>query len=186
MIDTSSYVFIADTTAREHLLKALRPDTDTGSLVRLALSLGASIAGGAAISLFDVCQNGKDEREMGSVFWKDIDLWFSDEKTLTAFMVTARLNRGIRTQLSYGGHALDIHCGDGPPLQAITFRTGNPIEIISKFDFVNCAVHGRRILAPQRYARCESYENSDNARRKQRIFPRSGQEVRKQGLLSNG
>jgi hypothetical protein len=139
-----NFLYREDPQAMKIVLDTIKDHDAASSLVRVALSLGAVIAGGAAISLFASRMNseGAIPHARRWANWRDIDLWFPNETSLNTFIATAAIDpAGIKCTKSYGGHAIDIRCVKGGPLiQVITFRKGSPVEIISHFDFINCAV----------------------------------------------
>jgi hypothetical protein len=72
---------------------------------------------------------------------RDLDIWFPNQDVLDTFMASIKILEGVSWKRSYGGHAYDIQTKEwGPTIQVIAFRVGDPVEIISKFDFTNCAV----------------------------------------------
>lgn len=148
------YEFLPDDGAMPIVLNSLGSAKTTSSMLRLALSLGAVIAGGAAISLFE-SRNQKEPTDRNQTLaaprarkkitsrflWRDVDFWFPNEESLRAYLATIATDPNIKHKASFGGHAIDMLIPDGgPQLQVITFRTGSPVEIISQFDFTNCAV----------------------------------------------
>lgn len=139
MID---FEYHQDDAALDVVLNNFSSFPKTSNMIRLALSLGAVIAGGAAISLFEFrkkCHSSSPPAPSKGL-WKDIDLWFPNQASLDTYFSSVSLN-GIVCHKSFGGNAIDLRIPDGgPPLQVITFRIGSPVEIISQFDFKNCAI----------------------------------------------
>lgn len=129
------FVFRADDTAFKKLMDSLQSVPRTQNLLRLANSLGAIVAGGAAISLFEGDKGGRYRAA------RDLDLWFPNQEVLDTFIASTKLMDNITCKKSFGGHAIDITTKEyGPDLQVIAFRVGDPVDIISEFDFLNCAV----------------------------------------------
>lgn len=133
----NDYEFLEDKQAYASLLDNVAPYKKTSNMIRLAISLGACIAGGSAVSLLQKKMMGRAPN------MRDIDLWFCDQKSMDAFLFSAKMDPEISTKISFGGHAVDLsirETGWTIPLQVITFRSGTPVEVISQFDFKNCAV----------------------------------------------
>jgi len=137
----SDYEFLPDETVLLSMLDTFSRHETTANMIRLAISLGAVIAGGAAISLLEARTTGKNRNSIRYGLWKDVDLWFPNQESLDVYLSTAAVDRNISFRPSFGRNAIDLDITDGgPQLQVIMFRTGTPVEIISKFDFTNCAV----------------------------------------------
>jgi hypothetical protein len=109
---------------------------ETINMIRVALSLGSVIAGGAAMHIYDSAQVSY----LRPSYLRDVDLWFPTVASLDAFLMANHL-RGFVLTPSFGGNAYDVHIPNEPQLlQIVKFRVGSPIEIISEFDFVNSAI----------------------------------------------
>lgn len=136
----SNIVFVPNTDAYKDLKNNLVYDPTSKNLLQLAMSLGAVIAGGSAISALKKIYDLPSPR-----FISDVDIWFSDEEMLQVFLASLKLPPyvdEVRIRRSFGGSAYDIipKSSRGKNLQVIVFKTGNVEKIISDFDFVNCAV----------------------------------------------
>lgn len=137
----NDYEFLPDETVLSSMLNTFSRHQTTANMIRLAISLGAVIAGGAAISLLEARTTGKNRDSIRYGLWRDVDLWFPNQESLDVYLSTAAVDRNISFRPSFGRNAIDFDITDGgPQLQVIMCRTGTPIEIISKFDFTNCAV----------------------------------------------
>lgn len=137
----SDYEFLPDGTALSSMLDTFSQHKTTAGMIRLAIALGAVIAGGAAISLLEARTKSKDRGKIRYGLWRDVDLWFPNQEALDMYLVTIETTPGISISPSFGRNAIDLTISDGgPTLQVIMFRTGDPVEIISQFDFTNCAV----------------------------------------------
>lgn len=134
----ADFEFIPSKGAYQNVLDRMAGLPKITNLIRMAMSLGACIAGGAAIS---VLQNHLSVgKRMNN--WKDIDFWFPNRESLDAFLISAKMDPDVSYKSSFGGHALDFVVREkmwSIPIQAIMFRTGDPVQIISQFDFKNCA-----------------------------------------------
>ena len=135
----SDFEFVENENAICVLEKRLQNFPKTRKILNLALTLGACIAGGSAISLMEKIY--EESKKNSSISWRDIDLWFSDTNSLNVFLASVVLIDGVVCSPSFGGCAIDLTIKDeGKLLQAVTFKTGSPEKIISDFDFKNCAV----------------------------------------------
>ena len=137
----NDYKFLPDETVLSSMLNTFSQHKTTCKMIRLAITLGGVIAGGAAISLLEAQTKGTARAQIRYGMWRDIDLWFPNQETLDVYIATAALDSSISFSPSFGRNAIDFTITDGgPQIQVIAFRTGDAVKIISQFDFTNCAV----------------------------------------------
>lgn len=110
------------------------------NLIKVALSMGACIAGSASLFAFLKARGNRNHTP-----FSDIDVWFPNEETLSAFLGTVLMDRELKIKKSFTGSAIDVKPMDWGSyregcLQVIVFKVGNPKKIISEFDFSNVSV----------------------------------------------